>query len=103
MFGYGHRTAGPDHDSGSSGPMIPRPLYARITLPRKRAPSSHNRTRSQPRRSWFVCERKLIRLDHDLWSPEGRSPERSEGEWVVRISMSAFHPKADVDWNASDV
>ena len=27
-----------------------------------------------------VSERKLIRFDQDLWSPEGRSPERSEGE-----------------------
>ena len=27
-----HRTAGPDHKGGSSVPVIPRPLYARIIL-----------------------------------------------------------------------
>jgi hypothetical protein len=28
-----HRAAGPEHDGGSSDPIIPRPLYARIILP----------------------------------------------------------------------
>jgi hypothetical protein len=28
-----HRTAGPDHESGFSGPMMPMPLHARVTLP----------------------------------------------------------------------
>jgi hypothetical protein len=39
----------------------------------------------------------------DPKSPEGRSPERSEGELIVRISMSALQPKADVDRDGPDV
>jgi hypothetical protein len=50
-----------------------------------------------------ALERKQERFGKTWTSPEGRSPERSEGEWVRELSMSAFRPEADEDRNKSDV
>src|SRR5580704_10367130 len=82
-----HRTAGPDHVSGSSDPMYPKPLDARLSgsLRLQRAkcitqPYSHHIDCSVQDR-WFP-NGNMSELDNDPSTPKGRPPERSEGEWV---------------------
>jgi hypothetical protein len=80
-----HRTAGPDHASGSSDPMFPKPLDARLSgsLRLERAKCI---TQPFPHTSTVVLKIAGFRTETNpdfikiRRAPEGRSPERSEGE-----------------------
>ena len=98
-----HSTAGPDHHRGSSDPMFPTPLHARPPdALRLQGRSVSSTTAAHVAVALVIgLETEAEPVWENLWSPEGRSPERSEGEWA--ISMSAFHPKADMGYNMSDV
>jgi hypothetical protein len=66
-----HRTAGPDHESGPSDPMYPKPLDARLSgsLRPKRA-----KCITQP---FPHLETPLVILGIGLWSDPDRKPEHA--------------------------
>ena len=82
-----HRTAGPDHVSGSSDPMFPKPLDARL-FPDHFACKGRSVSLNRFRKTWTVGLR-IAGLHPQTYSaciktgpaPEGRPPDRSEGGW----------------------
>ena len=68
-----HRTAGPDHESGSSGPMIPKAVIRTDHFAEEQSDVlSRIRTRGC---RLLVADTKHMGQNQDLTTPEGRSPE----------------------------
>ena len=92
-----YRTAGPDHDNGSSDPMFPKPLHARTPDRFAVKGEVYHSTVSAHVGcgvgSLLVSERKLVRLIKSCGRPKGAHPNevRVSGRLRVEYPFEGLH------------